>query len=247
MPNLISLDNLYLILAFVVPGLIALFVRAQFVTGRSPPHTAAMLSYMTISAIYYALALPFAASVWQPTEPGTPEPLAWFGLVFVGPAVFGLLLGINIQQGLLRRILRWCGLNPVHVMPTAWDWKFGGMKEQWVLVTLKDGTRFAGFCGKNSFMSSDPAERDLYIQWIYDIDDCNNWSSRGDNSVLIAASEIRTIEFWPYHDKETKREQKGSITAAPQPYARAAGLPAPTDDSAEPYPEPAGRPSADRA
>ncbi len=31
------------------------------------------------------------------------------------------------------------------------------MSAQWVLVTLKDGTRFAGFCGSESFMSSDPA------------------------------------------------------------------------------------------
>ena len=30
MPDLKSLDNLYLILGFLVPGLIALFVRSQF-------------------------------------------------------------------------------------------------------------------------------------------------------------------------------------------------------------------------
>ena len=34
MPDLKSLDNLYLILGFLVPGLIALFVRSQFVPGR---------------------------------------------------------------------------------------------------------------------------------------------------------------------------------------------------------------------
>ncbi len=208
MPDLKSLDNLYLILGFLVPGLIALFVRSQFVTGRRPPHAAALLSYLTVSVIYYALALPFADSVMAIQAPGYPKALAWFGLVFAGPALFGLLLGINIQQGLLRRFLRWCRLNPVHVMPTAWDWKFGGMREQWVLVTLKDGTRFAGFCGQNSFMSSDPAERDIYIQWIYDIDENNKWSARGENGVFIAAGEISTIEFWPYNPQETTNEQK---------------------------------------
>ncbi len=149
MPDLQSFDNLYLVLAFLVPGLIALFVRSQFVTGRRPPHAATLLSYLTVSVIYYALALPFADSVMAIQEPGYEKALAWFGLVFAGPALFGLLLGINIQKGPLRRFLRWCGLNPVHVMPTAWDWKFGGMRVQWVLVTLKDGTRFAGFCGQN--------------------------------------------------------------------------------------------------
>lgn len=205
-PDLKSLDNLHLILGFLVPGLIVLFVRSQFITGRRPPHAAALLSYLTVSIIYYALALPLVDFVLSIQEPGYLKALAWFGLVFVGPAIFGFLLGINIQQGLLRRFLRWCRLNPIHVMPTAWDWKFGGMKDEWVLVTLKDGTRFAGFCGQHSFMSSDPTERDIYIQWVYDIRDDNKWSPRGDTGVLIAAGEIRTVEFWPYKKQETTNE-----------------------------------------
>lgn len=208
MPDLKSLDNIYLVLGFLVPGLIALFVRSQFVTGRSPPHAAALLSYLTVSVIYYALALPFVGYVLSLQEPGYEKAFSWFALVFVGPAVLGLLLGINIQKDLFRRVLQRCGLNPVHVIPTAWDWKFGGMTDQWVIVTLKDGTQFAGFCGNDSFMSSDPAERDIYIQWIYDIDDNNNWSQRGENGVLIAAGEIRTIEFWPYIPQENANEQE---------------------------------------
>ena len=201
MLDLKSLDSYYPALGFLVPGLIALFVRSQFVTGRSPPHTAALLPYLTISIIYYALALPVVDFVLSLEESGYRRPLAWFGLVFIGPALFGLVLGIDIQKGFSRRIIQRLGLNPVHVMPTAWDWKFGSsMANQWVLVTLNDGTRFAGFCGeKYSFMSSDPYERDIYIQWIYDIDDeSKTWSSRGDTGVLITAGEVSTIEFWPY-------------------------------------------------
>ncbi len=133
--------------------------------------------------------------------------LAWFTLIFIGPAGFGLLLGVNIQKDLFRRALQWCGLYPVHVIPTAWDWKFSGMTDQWVLVTLKNGTRFAGFCGDDSFMSSDPAERDIYVQWVYDIDDEANWNQRGENAVLITAGEISTIEFWPYVSQENANEQ----------------------------------------
>ena len=66
------------------------------------------------------------------------------------------------------------------------------MTGEWVLVTLKDGTRFAGYCGPDSFMSSDPAERDLYIQWVYDLDDEDGWRSRGETGLLIAGGEINT-------------------------------------------------------
>ena len=52
------------------------------------------------------------------------------------------------------------------------------------------------------------AKRHIYIRWVYDIDEKNNWSSRGDTSILIAASKIRTMEFWPYEPEETKNESK---------------------------------------
>ena len=198
MSNLMFLDNIYLALLFFVPGLVVLFVRSQFVTGAKFSHSAAWLPYLAISVIYYALAFPLIDFVVAIDEPIYGKILAWFSLVFAGPAVLGLVLGINIQESLFRRLLQRCGLNPVHVIPTAWDWKFGNMTEQWVLVTLKDGTRFAGFCGSDSFMSSDPAERDIYIQQVYDVDDDNNWSSSGEKALLITADEVQTVEFWPY-------------------------------------------------
>lgn len=209
MPDMNLFDNPYIIVGLLVPGLIVLFVRSQFLTGRRPSHSAALLSYLTVSVIYYALALPLVHFALSIDEPGNSKLLlVWFALIFVGPALLGLLLGVNIQKNLFRRVLQYCGLNTIHVIPTAWDWKFGNMNEEWVLVTLKDGTRFAGFCGGESFMSSDPHERDLYIQWIYDIDDQNNWTPRGDNSVLITAGEVQTIEFWPYIPQESTNEQE---------------------------------------
>lgn len=192
MPKLLSLNSLYLILVFIVPGFIALSVRSQFITGRIPSENkASLLSYLTISVVYGALVLPFV----DPELMGKSR-LTWFVLVFFGPILLGLLLGLNIQKDLVRRLLNRFGLYPVHAIPTAWDWKFNGMTEQWVLVTLKDGTRFAGFYGEESFTSSSPDERDMYLQWVYDINDDGTLSPPdGEKGVLIAAGEIRTIEF----------------------------------------------------
>ena len=208
MSDLMFLDNIYLVLFFFVPGLIVLFVRSQFVTGTNFPHSGALLPYLAISVIYYALAFPLIDIVVAIEKPIYGKVLAWFSLVFAGPAVLGLVLGVNIQENLFRRLLQKCGLNPVHVIPTAWDWKFGGMTEQWVLVTLKDGTRFAGFCGSDSFMSSDPTERDIYIQQVYDVDDDDNWFSSGEKALLITADEVQTIEFWPHVLQENYDAQR---------------------------------------
>ena len=111
----------------------------------------------------------------------------------------GLLLGKEIQSDLLREFLRCCRLNPVHSIPTAWDWKFSKMGSQCVLVTLKNGTQFAGYCNDDSFMSSDPTERDIYISWLYDLGADKQWLERDESSVLITSGEVSTIEFWPYN------------------------------------------------
>ena len=136
-------------------------------------------------------------------QSGVGKAIGWFTLIFVGPAILGLVLGINIQKNLFRRLLQRCGLHLVHAIPTAWEWKFSAMPPQWVLITLKDSTRFAGYCGPQSFISSDPAERDMYIEQIYDLDADYQWVNVGRKEVPIASGEIQTIEFWPCTEEET--------------------------------------------
>ena len=73
-----------------------------------------------------------------------------------------------------------------------------------------------GFCGPESFMSSDPEERDIYIQWIHHVDDENNGSPRGRTGPLIADGEVQSIEFRPNaspgfnddRDRQTDRPAK---------------------------------------
>lgn len=205
--HLKDFDHLLAATGLLVPGLIILFVRSQFVTDRRPSHAAVLLNYLTVSLVYYAIAFPFLDVGRLLYEHKSDDALFWFAFIFGGPVLLGLVLGINVQKNLLLRFLKWVGLNPVHAIPTAWDWKFGNMGEQWVLVTLKDDTRFVGFCGQGSFISSDPTERDIYIEQVYDIDDEDNWSWPGQKSILVAPGEVRTIEFWPYAPQEDAHEQ----------------------------------------
>lgn len=196
MPDVKSLDNVYLILGFIVPGLIIFFVRAQFTTGRIPPPKDAALTYLALTTIYYALVLPAVGAVIM-MPPGYQRAFAWIALALVGPAGVGVLLGLNAHYSFSRRLFLALRLPLVHMMPTAWDWKFSDAHPQWVMVTLKNGTQFAGLFGLRSFASSDPGERDIYIEKVYDLADDNTWIDVGERSALIAASEIQTVSFWP--------------------------------------------------
>lgn len=210
------LENPYLLLGLIVPGLVMLYVRSQLVTGQHLPRSETLLLYLVVSIAYYALITPLV-DLFLPQEPD--ESVAtvyailsqksseytswhWLSIVFGIPTLFGLLLGWNVQKNILRGVLQLIRINLAHAIPTAWDWKFNKREAQWVLVTLNDGTQFAGFFGSESFISTSPGERDMYIQYIYDINpEDNSWTPRDRSGVLIASGKIKTIEFWP-HDQE---------------------------------------------
>ena len=181
-----------------MPGFVALSIRSQFVAGESlSDNWERSLAYVKISVIYGTLVLWLvdlslvAKSDW-----------AFPGVVFLGPTVLGLVLGINAQEDYFRRLLNFIRIFPIHPSPTAWDRKLSRTSEQWVLVTLKNGDTVAGFYGKESFTASSPNERDMYIQWIYNTDEKGSSPSTPEKSVYIGPGEISTIEFWSYPDEE---------------------------------------------
>ena len=197
-PSLNSLEDLYFTFGLLAPGVIFLFVRSQFTTGRlNPPH--AILTYVVISTVYYAVVFPLTN-----IEIILQSYLGWVLIVFVVPIIFGLLSGIDIQKGYTHKFFRRIKLNPLHAVPSAWDWKFNNIERQWVLVTLKDETKIVGLFGGNSFASSDPNERDMYLEWIHGIvDKKGNFSSKDETGILIAGGEIKTIEFLPFEVKRS--------------------------------------------
>jgi len=219
-----GVDQLSIIVAFVVPGLIALYCRAQFLTGRLPPVNEAVLASLALSLIYYGILIPFIGAGISATDPRVTK-FSWFSVVVVGPAIFGSFLGFWVQNGPLRRWLNLIGINPVHPIPTAWDWYFKKPHHRWIIITLKDGTTFGGRFGSDSFASSDPTERDVFVERIWNIDENGQWKDTGEKGLLIAHGEIRTLEFFPTESKAPyvreevvapKTDCSGRLSAVPE-------------------------------
>jgi hypothetical protein len=199
MPDFKGPQNFYLILAFIVPGLVAVYVRSRFISGRAPTHTDNILSYLTLSLVYYAIALPFVEPALYLERPWTTRVACWLGLTIAGPSAFGLFLGAAAQKGWGRWAARKIGLTAIHVMPTAWDWRFSttpgaGM---FMMVTLNNDEQVAGFFGKHSFASSDSGERDLFLEEEYNIGEDGQWAARPETvGIFIPGKEIKYIEIW---------------------------------------------------
>ena len=195
-PDLKDLNNIYLVSTFIIPGLIITYIRAQFIAGRMEKMTDAVLGYLTITFIYYGISIPFIGYILS-YEQGLVKSIFWWVLIILGPAIFGVFLGVAIQREWLRWIAIKLRLRLVHNTPTSWDWRFANcLTARFLMVTLTDGSAVAGIFGSGSFASTDPTERDLYIQEIMDVDEAGEWSYRSEQTgILILAKEIRYVEF----------------------------------------------------
>ncbi len=194
--DLLDPAKLQLFLLFAVPGIVALYVRAQFLTGRMPPVGEGLVAYVTISLTFHALAFPVLGGRYILTRVQPEWSFKWVIFVFIVPALLGILLGLNARHGWISRILLKLKLVTTHPIGCAWDWRFSGIAECWVHIVLKNETKWAGLLGPNSFISSDPTERDIYLQQVYELDDDNVWNEKS-SSVWISHGEIQSIEFWP--------------------------------------------------
>lgn len=117
-------------------------------------------------------------------------------IIFISPVTIALIIIILNKKETLRRICGYFDINFIDTEPSAWDFKFKDMENEWVIITLSNEKVIAGFIGKNSFISSNSKERDLYIDEVYKINKYGEWTKRNrTNGIWIKNEEIKSIEF----------------------------------------------------
>lgn len=196
-----SLNTLFYTLAFVVPGFIIHFTYSIFVPQKVEQIQFYFLRFLFFSAINYSIWSWLIYLIIQPDilekyPRGTAA--SWWFIIFISPVLLGMLCGYLNKLELVRKALQKIGLNPIHVIPTGWDFKFSKIEDKtWVIITLKDGSTVAGLFGTKSFASSDPQERDIFVEEVFCINDEGKWeSATRNNGILIRGEQIKYIEFF---------------------------------------------------
>jgi hypothetical protein len=160
-----------------------------------PASKEVLLTFLIISLVYHAVFWPFFSHAYQ----FSPNIISIF-YVFLFPAIIGVFLGnlpfFSVWRNLLWRI----GLQPVHPLPTAWDYCFSRLRAGLIEVTLSDGSIIYGWLNPNrSFASSSEQQNDLLIGCVLQQGDSGNLIPHTPNRyIYLSKNQIKWIVFFEY-------------------------------------------------
>lgn len=213
-------------LALIVPGVVFISVRAQFRGFRDVDRSvgARILLAFVVSAVFdavyvAAIGAPIATRVQRNEElsPGEVGALGWLFvlLALVIPAVISwivygggpLLRPLHLAAARLRAKITDARYEST---PTAWDLVTTTTEAGWVRVRLADGVWVGGRFGDNSYFSTYPEPRDLFIEEQYVMSETGEFGAPLPLSggVWVAVRDDYLVEWT--HDPTDEGKHNGS-------------------------------------
>jgi len=198
--ELSSLNNVLLVILFIIPGFLAERTFSSFVQRPQRESTIVLLESLAFSCLIYSFVFP----ITYPYSDFIARHLIFFGILFllILPVGLGIGGGFFFRSDLYKKLSR--GLGIISPIPKAWDYFFGKREPCLVLVTLQDDTKIGGLWHDNSFASSFPAEEDIYLEAQYKINDDGKFLDEipDTKGCLVRAGTIKFIEFFEIQPKE---------------------------------------------
>ncbi|MGI8382540.1 DUF6338 family protein [Priestia megaterium] len=196
-----NFNVLFLTLSFVIPGFIIDSIYRKCVPKKDEQGQSALLRFLWYSCfnhgiwlclIYYLYRIKFYEKHLISLG------IIWIFITFVSPIILGFLLSYLQNRDIIRNIIQRLGINPIHTVPTSWDYVFSNLSgESWVTIYLEDGTILHGSFSHRSFASSIPTEKDIFLEKLYLVDEeTGDWSEvTHSKGVWIKGDNIKLIEF----------------------------------------------------
>ena len=188
MPELTT-ENLLLIALFIAPGYIAIKAYT-LLAGAS-----ALREFNLVVFESCVIGL-FNFALWSWMLDLQPEFNLIRFLIIAWIAIGAPLLYAWLYRYIRTRsfTLKWL----THPSPTSWDFVFAKRKSYWVVAHLKEGQQVAGFFGGESFASTGPGSKDLYLEQAWKLDDEGKFKEQIPNhkGILIKADDCVVLEFF---------------------------------------------------
>lgn len=188
-----QIDKLTLFLILFIPGFISIKVFDLLV-----PNERRDFSKSWFEAVGYS-ALNFAAFSWliiliQSENFNTNHTVLYFLslllIMFIAPILWPFVfLKLSTWGAIAKHV--------VHPIQKPWDYVFGKRESFWVIVHLKDGNKIGGKFDTKSFASSNPAEEQLYLEELWELDKKGVFIKPIERSkgAIIFGKQILAVEF----------------------------------------------------
>ncbi|MBT8288775.1 MAG: hypothetical protein KJO00_12200 [Bacteroidia bacterium] len=120
----------------------------------------------------------------------------WYLIVLVGVVVVGPIILCLIFYFISKQ--KWFIGFLISPNKSAWDEFFSKRESYYVVVTLKNGRKIGGKYGLNSFSSTYPIPKEIYLEEVWRLNDKNGFEEivSQTEGILISENEISTIEFY---------------------------------------------------
>jgi hypothetical protein len=187
-------DTLRLILIFFVPGFISMKIYDLFVPSERRDFSKSLMEAVSFSCINFALtywAIIAINTDNYPSEHPIPYYLSSLGILFLAPIFWPILYSQMMKLPFFRQ-------RTIHPIPKPWDYVFSKGESLWVIVHLKDGRRIGGRYDTKSFTSSFPADEQIYLEEVWQLDEKGRFKNQIEASrgLIISQSNFEAIEFF---------------------------------------------------
>jgi len=190
-----QVDKLVLFLGFFIPGFISLKVYDLLVPGERRDFSKSLLEAVGYSALNYAalswlIILIHSKSFYDNYR--VCYFLFLFLIMFVIPILWPFVfLKLSSWTPIAKHVVR-------HPIQEPWDYVFARRQSSWVIVHFRDGRRIGGRFDTNSFASSGPAEEQIYLEEVWELDEKGRFIEPIERSegIIILGEDITAVEFF---------------------------------------------------
>ncbi|MGL5859572.1 MAG: DUF6338 family protein [Angustibacter sp.] len=202
-----TIDQLFVVLLFVLPGSVYQFVRTRL-RGPAPDDASAVnrvLRALGVSALlvslYTVIAGPYLVTLIGETRVGA---AGWATRIReIGLCGVVLLIAIPAALAMIDHLRRRYLPTPQWLRvaydptPSAWDFAFANRKETYIRLLTADDRWLGGWWGKGSWVSGYPEPRDIFISVAHQMKDNGSFGDpiEGSGGLYVRCDDVRAVEF----------------------------------------------------
>lgn len=202
--NIWDIDKTLLFLVLVLPGFISIKVYRLIVATEYKDFSKSLIETICYSVLNFSLLSWLIILISKDNFVDNHPIVHWisiFLIFIIFPAIWPFCY-IKVSE---LKIFKKNLLSPYK---QPWDYVFNKRNSMWVVIHLKDGKTLRGKYATNSFASSFPAERQIYLEELWLPSEKGGFKRKiaRTQGVIVSQDEISRIEF--YGKKEAKYESK---------------------------------------